>query len=98
MSSHDCGLKPLWDQVVLELTPQQEQKRGELYIPESSSDNKPMQGVIVAIGPGKEDADMSVLSLGATVLFKQYSGSEFEREGKKYLVLRASDIMCEVTA
>lgn len=96
MSVYNCGLKPLWDQVVIELDAQRESKRGELYIPETANESKPMQGIIVAIGPGKEDVDMNVFTLGAKVLFRQYAGTEFEREGKKYLVLRAGDVMCEV--
>jgi chaperonin GroES len=97
MSEYNSGLKPLWDHVVVELSAPQEQKRGVLYVPPSATDNKPMQGIIVAIGPGKEDVDMSVFKLGAQILFRQYAGTEFERDDKKYLVVRAGDVMCEIS-
>ena len=97
MSSYNSGLKPFGDHIVVKLA-QRESKRGDLYIPETANENKPMQGIIVAVGPGKEDVDMSVYTVGSQVLFRQYSGTEFEQDSEKYLVLRASDVMCEVVA
>jgi chaperonin GroES len=96
MSEYNCGLKPLGGNVVVELS-EQEQKQGILYIP-PSSDSKPVQGTLVAVGPGTKEVDTSGLVLGSRVLFKQYAGAEFEQDDKKYLVLQAADILCEVTA
>jgi co-chaperonin GroES (HSP10) len=104
MSEHHCGLRPLWDQVVIELPARRETKLGSLHIPQTeANESKPRQGTIVAMGSGevvagsgKENIDMTLLKLGSQVLFRPYAATEFERDGKKYAVLRAGDIMCEV--
>jgi chaperonin GroES len=76
-----------------------EQMRGGLYIPDTAKE-KPSQGEVVAVGPGKlseEGArlDMDV-SVGDKVLYGKYSGTDVTLEGEEYLILRESDILAIV--
>ena len=54
--------------------------------------NKPLQGKVVATGNGTKDEEM-VVKEGDTVLYGKYAGTELEYDGKKYLVMRQSDIL-----
>ena len=63
---------------------------GGLYIPDNAKE-KPMQGTVIAAGPGSKDEPMEVKK-GDEVLFGKYSGTEVTVEGKKYLIIKQSDI------
>lgn len=67
---------------------------GGLYIPDTAKE-KPQQGTVVAAGPGKKDEPMEV-SVGDVVLYGKYSGTEVSYEGKKYLIMKQSDILAIV--
>jgi chaperonin GroES len=88
-------IKPLADRVVVKPIEQQEQKQGSIIIPDTAKE-KPMQGEVVAIGPGKitengAKVDMSVKK-GDKVLYGKYSGTEVTVDGTDYLIMRESDI------
>jgi chaperonin GroES len=92
-------VKPLADRVVVKPLDEDEQMRGGLYIPDTAKE-KPSQGEVVAVGPGKlseEGArlDMDV-SVGDKVLYGKYSGTDVTLEGEEYLILRESDILAIV--
>ena len=88
-------LKPLADRVIVKPIEEQEQKRGGIIVPDTAKE-KPMQGDIVAVGPGKVNDDGKTLPLevktGDRILFGKYSGTEVEIDGQKLLVMRESDI------
>jgi chaperonin GroES len=73
-----------------------EQMRGGLYIPDTAKE-KPMQGTIVAVGPGKlSDENERIapdVEVGQTVLYGKYSGTEVSVDGEDFLILRESDIL-----
>ena len=71
------SIKPLADRVLILPAPAEE---------------KPLQGTIVAVGKGTKDEEM-VLKEGDTVLYGKYAGTELEFEGKKYLIMRQSDVV-----
>ena len=64
---------------------------GGLYIPDNAKE-KPQQGEIVAVGPGAKDEPMEV-KVGDVVLYGKYAGTEVTVEGKKYLIVKQSDIL-----
>lgn len=64
---------------------------GGIIIPDTAKE-KPLQGTIVAVGKGTKDEEM-VLKEGDTVLYGKYAGTELEFEGKKYLIMRQSDVV-----
>jgi chaperonin GroES len=94
------NLKPLGDRVVVEPIEQDEMTASGLVLPETAKE-KPQKGLVVAAGPGARDEDGKRISLdvsvGETVLFAKYAGTEFKVDGKKLLILKESDLLAIVT-
>ena len=91
-------VSPLADRVVIKALEESEQMRGGLYIPDTAKE-KPQQGEIVAVGPGKyEDGKLVPMGVkvGDKVLYGKYSGTEVTVEGEQYLILRESDVLAIV--
>ncbi len=85
------NIKPLADRVLIEPAPAEEKTVGGIIIPDTAKE-KPLQGKVLAVGNGTKDEEM-VVKEGDTVLYGKYAGTELEYEGKKYLVMRQSDIL-----
>ena len=85
------SIKPLADRVLIEPAPAETKTVGGIIIPDTAKE-KPLQGTIVALGKGTKDEEM-VLKEGDTVLYGKYAGTELEFEGKKYLIMRQSDVV-----
>jgi chaperonin GroES len=95
----DIKVKPLADRVVVRPLEEAESMRGGLYIPDTAKE-KPQQGEVVAVGPGKlseegKRIDMD-LKVGDKVLYGKYSGTEVTIEGEALLILRESDVLAVV--
>ena len=89
-------LKPLGDRVVVEAAPAEEMSSGGIILPDTAQE-KPQQGTVAAVGPGKvydsgKEVAMSVKK-GDKILYGKYSGTEFAFEGIEYLIMRESDIL-----
>ena len=90
------NIKPLADRVVVEAAAAEEMSTGGIILPDTAQE-KPQQGTVVAVGPGKASdsgtiVDMTV-SKGDKVLYGKYSGTEVTHDGKEYLIMRESDIL-----
>ena len=89
-------LKPLDDRVVLEPLEAEEKTAGGILLPDTAK-QKPQQGKVVAVGPGrlndKGDRVALAVKVGDTVLFGKYSGSDVEVNGKEYKIVRESEIL-----
>ena len=85
------AIKPLADRVLIEPAAAEEKTIGGIIIPDTAKE-KPLQGKVVAPGNGTKDEEM-VVKEGDTVLYGKYAGTELEYDGKKYLVMRQSDIL-----
>ena len=85
------SIKPLADRVLIEPAPAETKTIDGIIIPDTAKE-KPLQGTIVAVGKGTKDEEM-VLKEGDTVLYGKYAGTELEFEGKKYLIMRQSDVV-----
>ena len=89
-------LKPLADRVVVEADSAEEVSTGGIILPDTAQE-KPQQGTVVAVGPGKiSDAGSEIpmnLKKGDKILYGKYSGTEFAFEGTEYLIMRESDIL-----
>ncbi|MCH2235044.1 MAG: co-chaperone GroES [Crocinitomicaceae bacterium] len=83
-------LKPLADRVLIEPAPAEAKTAGGIIIPDTAKE-KPLQGKVVAVGPGKKDEPMTVKK-GDKVLYGQYSGTEIKLDGKSYLIMKEADI------
>jgi chaperonin GroES len=77
--------------VLIEPAPAETKTVGGIIIPDTAKE-KPLQGTIVAVGQGTKDEEM-ILKEGDVVLYGKYAGTELELEGKKYLVMRQSDVV-----
>ena len=85
------NIKPLADRVLIEPAAAETKTIGGIIIPDTAKE-KPLQGVIVGVGGGTKDEEM-VLKEGDRVLYGKYAGTEIEHEGKKYLIMRQSDVV-----
>lgn len=91
-------VKPLADRVVIEALEETEQMRGGLFIPDTAKE-KPQQGEIVAVGPGRyEDGKLVPMSLkvGDKVLYGKYSGTEVTINNDQLLILRETDVLAVI--
>ena len=88
---HKTMIKPLADRVVIEPKEAETKTASGLYIPDTAKE-KPQQGIVAAAGPGKKDEAMEV-KVGDVVLYGKYAGTEVTVDGKKYLIVRQSDIL-----
>ena len=85
------NVKPLADRVLIEPAPAETKTQSGIIIPDTAKE-KPLKGTVVAVGNGTKDEDM-VLKQGDVVLYGKYAGTELEIEGKKYLIMRQSDVV-----
>jgi chaperonin GroES len=92
-------IRPLHDRVVVRRTEEERTSPGGIVIPDSATE-KPIQGVVVAVGHGKilENGEVRKLDLkkGDKVLFGKYSGTEVKVDGEELLVMREDDVMAVV--
>lgn len=93
------NLKPLGDRLIVKPIEQEETTAAGIVLPETAKE-KPQKGEILAAGPGGRDdsgerIEMEV-SVGDTVLFAKYSGTEIKMDGDKLLILRESDVLAIV--
>ena len=84
-------IKPLADRVLVEPKEAETKTASGLYIPDTAKE-KPQEGKVIAAGPGKKDEPMEV-KVGDEVNYGQYAGTEVTVEGKKYLIVKQSDIL-----
>ena len=84
-------IRPLADRVVIEPKAAETQTASGLVIPDTAKE-KPQQGVVVAVGPGKKDEAMEV-AVGDVVIYGKYSGTEVSVDGTNYLIMKQSDIL-----
>jgi len=90
------GFRPLHDRVLVRRTDGDEKSAGGIIIPDTAKE-KPMEGKVVAVGPGARDENGKVQALdvkkGDTVLFGKWSGTEIKLDGEELLIMKESDIM-----
>jgi chaperonin GroES len=88
--------RPLHDRVVVKRVAEEEKSRGGIIIPDTAKE-KPMEGEIVAVGPGARDEKGALVALdvkaGDRILFGKWSGTEIKLDGVEYLIMKESDIM-----
>ena len=84
------NVKPLFDRIVVKPIIEENKTASGIFIPDSAKE-KPQEGVIISVGPGKKDEQM-VLKAGDRVLFSKYGGTELKYDGEVYLIMRESDV------
>lgn len=91
------NIKPLADYIVIEPASQEEKTESGIFIPQSAEKEKPEEGKVVAVGPGKmltsgKRGEIEVKK-GDKVLFTKYGPNEIKVEGKEYLIAKQEDIL-----
>ncbi len=91
----DFKIKPLADRVIVKPAEAEEKTSGGIILPDTAKE-KPIEGTVVAVGPGKTSDDGKVIKpevkVGDRVLYGKYSGTEVTIAGEEYLIMRESDI------
>jgi len=94
-------VKPLGDRLVVKPLEQEEVTPSGIVLPETAKE-KPQKGEVLAVGPGgRDDSGERIpmdVSVGDTVLFAKYGGTEIKLDGDKLLILRESDILALIEA
>jgi chaperonin GroES len=92
-------VKPLNDRVLVKRIEEAQVTKGGIVIPDTAKE-KPIEGRVIAVGPGKMSDAGNRMSLqakeGDRILFGKYSGTEIEVEGEEYLMMREDDILAIV--
>ena len=90
------SLKPLADRVVIEAAAAEEKSSGGIILPDTAQE-KPQQGTVVAVGPGKTSDSGALIEMsvkeGDKILYGKYSGTEVNVAGTDYIIMRESDIL-----
>jgi|TARA_B100000745_G_C19934795_1_gene314866 chaperonin GroES len=88
-------LTPLHDKVLVKRTDEEQTTPGGILLPGSAAE-KPSQGEVIAVGPGKRDENGVIAPIGVEVgdlvIFGQYGGNEVKIDGEEYIILSESDI------
>ena len=96
MPSTAVKLRPLSDRVLIRPIEEKEQKRGAIIIPDTAKE-KPQEGEVIAVGPGRVNEDGKRISLevkkGDRVLIGKYSGTDVKIDGTEYIILREDDVL-----
>ncbi|MFQ5400961.1 MAG: co-chaperone GroES [Anaerolineae bacterium] len=89
-------LKPLGDRLVVDPKEREELTPSGLVLPETAKE-KPQEGEVIAVGPGRRDDDGNRIAMDVTVgdrvLYAKYGGTEVKIDGKKLLILKESDVL-----
>ena len=96
MSKPKMKIRPLYDRVIVMREEEEERSMGGIVIPDTAKE-KPVRGVVLAVGNGKvlDNGDTRALAVKVNdkVLFGKYAGTEIKMDGQEVLVLREEDIM-----
>ena len=88
-------IRPLHDRVIVKRVEQERKSTGGIVIPDTAAE-KPDQGEVIAVGPGKrEDGKLLPLDVkaGDTILFGKYSGQEIKIDGEEHLIMREDEVL-----
>ena len=93
------NIKPLGDRIVIKPMEAEEKTKGGIILPDTVKE-KPVEGTIVAAGPGRKSDDGKIVEMevkvGEKILYGKYSGTEVTIAGEEYLIMRESDIFAIV--
>jgi chaperonin GroES len=98
-SASSTKLRPLGDRVVIKPTPREEMTKSGIVLPDTAKE-KPQEGEVLAVGPGKtlDDGSREAMdvSVGQRVLYAKYAGTEFKVESEELLIVSQKDILAIV--
>ena len=90
-------IKPILDHILIEPIKENEKTKSGILLPETADKEKPEQGKVIAVGPGKRTEDGKIIPLsvqpGQKVLFTKYGPNEIKVDDKEYLIAKEEDIL-----
>jgi chaperonin GroES len=93
-------LVPLGERIVIKPIEQEEQTKGGIYLPDTAKE-KPQEGEVVAVGPGRITDDGNRIAMevavGDRVIYSKYAGTEYKDGDEEYLILRESDVLAKIS-
>jgi chaperonin GroES len=93
-------LKPISDHIIIEPIKEEEKTKGGIFLPQTSDKERPDQGMVIAVGPGKTNSSGKIIEMevkkGDKVVFNKYGHHEVKINEKEYLILRQEDILAIV--
>jgi chaperonin GroES len=93
-------IEPLGDRVVIKPTPQEEVSKGGIVLPDTAKE-KPQEGKIIAVGPGRLNEEGNRIAMevkkGDKVLYSKYAGTEFKLDGEELIIMREGDILAKMS-
>ena len=93
-------LQPLGDRIVVKPVEQEAQTKSGLFVPDSAKE-RPQQGKVIAVGPGRVTDDGNRIAMdvaaGDTVIYSKFAGTEFNDDGEDLLILSERDILAKVS-
>ena len=91
-------IEPLGDRVVIKPTPQEEVSKGGIVLPDTAKE-KPQEGKIIAVGPGRLTEEGKRIAMdvkkGDKVIYSKYAGTEFKLDGEEVIIMREGDILAK---
>jgi chaperonin GroES len=91
-------IEPLGDRVVIKPTPQEDVSKGGIVLPDTAKE-KPQEGKIIAVGPGRLTEDGKRIAMevkkGDKVIYSKYAGTEFKLDDEELVIMRESDILAK---
>lgn len=92
-------LVPLGERIVIKPIEQEQQTKGGIYLPDTAKE-KPQEGEVVAVGPGRMTDEGNRIAMeiavGDRVIYSKYAGTEYKDGDEEYLILRESDILAKI--
>jgi len=91
-------IEPLGDRVVIKPTPKEEVSKGGIVLPDTAKE-KPQEGKIIAVGPGRLTEDGKRIAMevkkGDKVIYSKYAGTEFKLDDEEVVIMREGDILAK---
>ncbi len=91
-------IEPLGDRVVIKPTPKEDVSKGGIVLPDTAKE-KPQEGKIIAVGPGRLTEDGKRIAMevkkGDKVIYSKYAGTEFKLEDEELVIMREGDILAK---
>jgi chaperonin GroES len=91
---------PLGERIIIKPIEQEQQTRGGIYLPDTAKE-KPQEGEVVAVGPGRTTDDGNKipmeLKIGDRVIYSKFAGTEYKDGDDEYLIMRESDVLAKIS-
>lgn len=91
-------IEPLGDRVAIKPTPQEEVSKGGIVLPDTAKE-KPQEGKIIAVGPGRLTEEGKRIAMdvkkGDKVIYSKYAGAELKLDGEELIIMRESDLLAK---